>query len=132
MAESLPAGLKREVAILKDAGFGAVRPPEQTVWGWSLRLKGLILPNGTRTDALVLLPKNYPLSSPIGFYLNNNATVGNLDQSHLFDGQAYHGAQTIPGWRWFCGIADGWKPGRHTLLSYVNVVMSLFNEEESS
>ncbi|OAI26761.1 hypothetical protein A1355_18480 [Methylomonas koyamae] len=128
---SLPAALKREFEDLKSAGFGGIRPPEQTDWGWCLRLKELILPDGTRTDALVLLPKNYPLSSPIGFYLKENAILGTLDRSHLFEGRAYHGAQVIPGWRWFCGIAEGWRPGRHSLLSYVNVVMTLFNEVEN-
>ncbi|MFM8341738.1 MAG: hypothetical protein ACKN9F_05920 [Methylomonas sp.] len=123
--------LRQEIAGLKRAGYGWVEPAQKTEWGWMVRLKGVILPNGVRTDAMVLLPDNYPLVSPIGFYVKQGAETANLDTSHLFENRAYHGALDLSehGWRWFCGIAQGWKPGKHTLVSYINIVFMLFNDQ---
>ena len=122
--------LQEEIAALKRAGFGWIEPPKPTQWGWTVELKGIILPNGTRTNALVLLPDTYPLVSPIGFYIKTGAATANLDTSHLFDNKAFHGAVNLSehGWQWFCGIAEGWKPNRHTLVSYINIVFMLFND----
>jgi hypothetical protein len=115
---------------LRAGGFGAVPPPEQTQWGWAIRMKGLTLAGGVRTDAMILLPANYPAVSPIGFYLRQGAVKGTLDQSHLFDA-AYHGAPNLTkdGWQWFCGIVDNWMPGRHSLLTYVACVFAMFTNE---
>jgi hypothetical protein len=95
-----------------------------------VRLRGLTLPGGVRTDALVLLPNNYPLAGPIGFYVREGAATGALDTSHLFDELVAHGAPDLSarGWQWFCGIAEGWQPGRHTLVSYLTLVLALFND----
>jgi hypothetical protein len=125
----VPNALKPEVEALKRAGFGAVPQPELSEWGWSVRLKGMPLPGGCRTDALILLPRNYPNASPIGFYLKKGAAIGGLDTGHLYDG-AYHGAQDLTkhGWQWFCGIAEGWRPGRHTLVTYLSLVQSMLAE----
>jgi len=125
--------LQQEIAGLKRAGFGWVEPAQQTEWGWMVRLKGVTLPNGVRTDAMVLLPDNYPLVSPIGFYVRQGAATANLDTSHLYGQRAYHGAINLSehGWQWFCGIAEGWKPGKHTLVSYINIVFMLFNDQRS-
>lgn len=121
--------LKPEVEALKRAGFGAVPPPELSEWGWSVRLKGMPLPGGSRTDAMILLPRNYPHASPIGFYLKKGAALGGLDSDHLYEG-AYHGALDLTehGWQWFCGIAEGWRPGRHTLVTYLSLVQSMLAE----
>jgi hypothetical protein len=123
--------LQQEINALKRAGFGWAEPARKTEWGWMVRLKGVILPNGVRTDAMVLLPDNYPLVSPIGFYVKQGAATANLDTSHLFEHRAYHGAVDLSehGWQWFCGIAEGWKPGKHTLVSYINIVFMLFNDK---
>ena len=126
----LPDALHREVEALKRAGFGGVERPLASRIGWGLRLRGLTLPGGVRTDALVLLPNNYPLAGPIGFYVREGAATGGLDTAHLFDDLVAHGAPDLHsrGWRWFCGIAEGWQPGRHTLVSYLTLVLALFND----
>lgn len=128
--QKLPPALRREVEELHNSGFGAVPEPEMTQWGWAIRMKGLILAGGIRTDAMVLLPAVYPAASPIGFYLRKGANAGTLDQGHLFD-RGYHGALDLSahGWQWFCGVVDGWTPGRHTLLSYVTCVFAMFANE---
>ena len=132
-AADLPARLRKEAADLRGAGFGGVEDPKEEPWGWSLTLKGLILPGGVRTDAMVVLPNNYPMVSPIGFYLRRGKEKGKLDQDHLFDGRAYHGAQDLSayGWQWYCGIVQ-WKPNRYTLVTYLSIVLSLFNENQGA
>ncbi|NWH06444.1 hypothetical protein [Desulfobacter latus] len=119
----------KEVRAIKKAGFGAVPSPKETRWGWCVRLKGLTLPGGSRTDAMILLPKNYPNASPIGFYLKAGANTGGLDRGHLYD-TTYHGAVDLSahGWQWFCGIAEGWKPGRHNLVTYLSMVLTMLSE----
>ncbi|WP_300718258.1 hypothetical protein [uncultured Desulfovibrio sp.] len=129
-AGGLPPVLKKEVAELHAAGFGAVPPPEKSKWGWVIKLKGLVLAGGIRTDAMILLPAAYPAACPIGFYLREGACTGTLDTGHVFKG-AYHGAPDLSadGWMWFCGVAGDWIPGRHTLLSYVTCVFAMFTNE---
>jgi len=133
-AAELPEQIRKEADALSRAGFGSIGKPVHTEWGWQLELKGMILPGGMRTDALVLLPKNYPLASPIGFYVRRGAKVGKLDPEHIFPNSAHHGAENLSkeGWQWFCGIAEGWKPNRHTIVSYISMVFSLFNDKESA
>ena len=123
--------LQEEIAGLKRAGYGWIEPPTHTQWGWVVELKGIVLPNGVKTNAMVLLPDTYPLVSPIGFYIKNGASVASLDTSHLFNKTVYHGAVNLSehGWQWFCGIAEGWKPNKHTLVSYINIVFMLFNDQ---
>ena len=123
--------LQVEIAGLKRAGYGWIEPPTHTQWGWVVELKGIVLPNGVKTNAMVLLPDTYPLVSPIGFYIKNGAPVAGLDTSHLYSKSAYHGAVNLSeqGWQWFCGIAEGWKPNKHTLVSYINIVFMLFNDQ---
>ena len=124
--------LQREASGLGRAGFGAVPAPEKCRWGWKIRLKGMTLPGGIRTDALILLPANYPLSSPIGFYIRKGSHLGDLDTSHLYDQRTYHDAVDLSGegWQWFCGIVQNWKPGRHNLVTYMSLILAFFNEKE--
>ena len=128
---ALERALKTETDILKAAGLGSIPEPRLEKWGWSVRMKGFVLPGGTRTDAMICLPDNYPMTSPIGFYLKNGASIGGLDTEHLFEKKAYHGAKDLSGegWAWFCGVTDSWEPGRHNLLSYVNAVMAFLTEK---
>jgi hypothetical protein len=123
--------LKDEVKILKSAGLGFVPEPALEGWGWSVRMKGLVLPGGSRTDAMICLPENYPISSPMGFYIKKGESPGGADTSHLFSSAVYHGAKNLSkeGWAWFCGVPQTWIPGRHNLLSYVNAVMTLLTEK---
>lgn len=105
---------------------------QKTKWGWGVRMQGLILPGGSRTDALVLLPASYPLASPIGFYLKKGANVGGLDTNHLYQ-RSYHGAPDLgaEGWQWFCGVAEGWIPGRHELLGFISAVFAMLSERSA-
>ena len=130
--DSIPEEIMREVRILRSAGFGAVPDPQKTKWGWGVRMQGLILPGGSRTDALVLLPASYPLASPIGFYLKKGANVGGLDTNHLYQ-RSYHGAPDLgaEGWQWFCGVAEGWIPGRHELLGFISTVFAMLSERSA-
>ena len=125
----IPSELMRAVRTLRSAGFGSVPDPQKTEWGWVIRMKGLILPGGSRTDALILLPGAYPLVCPIGFYLRKGANVGGLDTAHLFSG-SYHGAPDLSkeGWLWFCGVAENWQSGRHDLLGFIAAVYAMLSE----
>jgi hypothetical protein len=67
------------------------------------------------------------LVAPLGFYLKEGANTGGLDLSHLHD-QTYYGAPDRPGWQWFCGVMEGWEPGRHTLVTYLTQVLALFDD----
>ena len=127
---SLPSALHEELQGLRRAGFGGITPPEPSPEGWRLRLRGLTLPGGVRTDALILLPKTYPLAAPIGFYLATGAASANLDRSHLFN-RSYHGAPDLirEGWHWYCGVADHWRPGHHTLVAYLTVTLAFFADQ---
>jgi len=124
---ALPAALRRELDGLRRAGFGGVEAPTPSAEGWRLRLRGLTLPGGVRTDALIVLPKTYPLAAPIGFYLRKGAETAQLDRSHLYS-RSYHGAPDLAseGWQWYCGVADNWRPGDHTLISYMSVTLAFF------
>ena len=129
-SQPLPAALRAELDGLKRSGFGGVGAPEPSPEGWRLRLRGLTLPGGVRTDALILLPRTYPLTAPIGFYLANGAATANLDHSHLFN-RSYHGAPDLSaeGWHWYCGVADNWRPGHHTLVAYLTVTLAFFADQ---
>lgn len=129
----LPNALRQEIDGLRRAGFGGVDTPCSSPEGWRLRLRGLTLPGGVRTDALILLPKTYPLAAPIGFYLAKGEKMANLDQSHLFN-RSYHGAPDLisEGWQWYCGVTDDWHPGRHTLIAYLTVTLAFFADKAVS
>jgi hypothetical protein len=122
--------LRKEAQALQRAGYGSIGSPVKKEWGWELRLNGLTLPGGVRTDALVLVPLTYPAAGPIGFYVRQGAAKANLDQHHLYN-TGHHGAPDLSsqGWQWFCGVVKNWKPGRHTLISYLSIVLSMFNEK---
>jgi hypothetical protein len=132
-SQPVPAALRDEFDGLRRSGFGGVGDLEQSPEGWRLRLRGLTLPGGVRTDALVLLPRTYPLAAPIGFYLARGAATAHLDQSHLFN-RSYHGAPDLSGegWQWYCGVADNWRPGHHTLVAYVTVTLAFFADRAVS
>ena len=124
---ALSASLREELQGLRRSGFGGIGNPVASPEGWRLRLRGLTLPGGVRTDALILLPKTYPLAAPIGFYLASGAASAQLDRSHLFD-RSFHGAPDLSdeGWHWYCGVTDNWRPGHHTLVTYLTVTLAFF------
>lgn len=114
--------LEHHLAGLRDLGF-AHETPRRTAQGIRLRLKGFTLPDGSRTDLLLVLPPQFPLLPPIGFYLRGDAVTGGLDLSHLFPKTAYHQAPNLSNepeaWRWYCLIVERWDPARHTLAGFV-------------
>lgn len=129
-AAAIPERLSAEVKGLERAGYAGIGKPEQTAEGIRLRLKGVTLPGGIRSDVLILLPLNYPMACPIGFYVKKGANLGTIDTTHLYGDRTYHKAIDLSGegWQWFCGVVKDWKPYRHTLLSYVMTALSMFNE----
>ncbi len=69
--------------------------------GWNLNLAPL----------MIVFPRGYPTTPPIGFYLPNTLESPN---GHFF-GTAYHGAAEAPirkGWNWYCCTvkAGAWQP----------------------
>jgi hypothetical protein len=67
---------------------------------------------------LIIFPEGYPITPPIGFYLNRKFRLktGELDP-HL-TGTPHDGASNLQaqGWQWYCvrleqDSAGGWRPG---------------------
>ena len=89
---------------------------------------------------MIVFPKMYPETPPIGFYLNQkfHLKAGGYD-SHA-TGTAYHGAPDLlqSGWHWYCVTvvegAGGWSPSSDysnpdNLWTYLNMVReSLTND----
>lgn len=67
---------------------------------------------GVSTASMLLIfPRDYPTTPPIGFYLPASLQSPN---GHFY-GQAYHGASSAPtleGWNWYCCTvnAGSWRP----------------------
>jgi hypothetical protein len=83
-----PATLLQEWQALLRGGYGQIDLPEETNWGFAIKLNAFALPGGVRTNALVLLPKEYPLIPPIGFYIHERGLAAvkslGIDVRHLF------------------------------------------------
>jgi len=66
---------------------------------------------------LIVFPQTYPISPPLGFYLDRRFPLaGGSGDPHL-TGTAYHGAPDLltQGWNWYCvqplaAAAGGWCP----------------------
>ena len=113
--------LAAHLAGLRELGLGQVEA-ERSAQGIRVRLRGYILPGGSRTDMLILLPMQFPVLPPEAFFLQRDAAIGHLDLGHLYARWACHGAPNLPaeaeGWLGYCLIAD-WDPRRHTLAGFV-------------
>ncbi len=66
---------------------------------------------------MIIFPKSYPTTPPIGFYLNKKFRLKSGNQDNHFIGQAYHGAPDLlsHGWHWYCVTMNtdsqgGWNP----------------------
>lgn len=122
--------IRREIAGLKAAGLRDAQRVESPAGAADvrIRLRGLTLANGARTDALVLLPLNFPAAAPIGFYVRKGAHHA-LDEVHLFETRTFHGAPDLSaqGWAWFCAVPRAWKPGRHSLAGWVLAAIAFLN-----
>jgi hypothetical protein len=67
------------------------------------------------TALLVVLPKEYPMLPPVGFYLPDDIPCAH--DSHLMSFAA-HGASSAPireGWKWYCVFIENgaWRPQRN-------------------
>ena len=131
---SLPAELWTEWRALVQGGYGKISPPEETNWGFAVKLDGFALPGGVRTNAMVLLPRDYPITPPIGFYIHENGLAAvkalGIDVRHLFPDTTYYGAPNFAnhGWAWFCLKFQPWRPGHHTLISIIMMVSAVIAE----
>lgn len=131
---STPALLQQEWRALQRGGYGQIKPPQETHWGFAIMLNGFTLPHGVRTDAFILLPKDYPIIPPIGFYIHENGLAAvkrlGIDVRHLFPNKTFYGAPNFAnhGWAWFCLKFQPWRPGHHTLLGVVMMVAAVIAE----
>ena len=131
---ALPAQLVKEWRALQRSGYGSITEPHESTWGYAIELYGFALPSGVRTNAMVLLPKDYPTMPPIGFYIHQNglaaAKANGIDLQHLFPDKTFYGAPNFAqsGWAWFCLKFQPWRPGRYTLISIVMMVTSVIAE----
>jgi hypothetical protein len=131
---SMPALLQQEWRALQRGGYGQIAAPEETAWGFAIKLCAFALPGGVRTNALILLPKDYPMTPPIGFYIHEKGLAAvkalGIDVRHLFPDKTFYGAPNFSnhGWAWFCLKVQPWRPGHHTLLGIVMMVAAVIAE----
>ena len=90
---------------------------------------------------LILFPETYPLSPPIGFYLDREFRLkdGGTD-GHLI-GRGLHSAPDLRahGWHWYCvrveeGVQGGWRPSARydqpdNLRTYLNTVREVLTND---
>jgi hypothetical protein len=131
---ALPTSLVTEWHGLQRGGYGQIGAPVETAWGFAIELKSFALPGGVRVPAMVLLPKDYPVMPPLGFYIHKTGldTVRSLgiDVRHLFPDKTYYDAPNLAqyGWAWFCLKFNPWRPGHHTLIGIVMMVAAMMAE----
>ena len=131
---SIPAKLTAEWQALQRGGYGQIGSPVETAWGFVVELSSFLLPGGVRTRAMVLLPKDYPVTPPLGFYIHESGLDAvrsqGIDVRHLFPDKTYYGAPNLAqkGWAWFCLKFEPWRPGRHSLIGIVMMVAAVMAE----
>lgn len=90
---------------------------------------------------LILFPESYPLTPPIGFYLNREFRLkdGGTD-GHLI-GRGLHSAPDLRdlGWFWYCvhvkeGVQGGWRPSARydqpdNLRTFLNTVREVLTND---
>jgi hypothetical protein len=92
------------------------------------------------TKLMIVPPPTYPLTPPIGFYLNQKFHLKGGGADPHATGHAYHGAPDLirNGWYWYCVTitngAGGWQPSADyrqpdNLWTFLNMVReSLTND----
>jgi hypothetical protein len=126
--------LLREWHALQRGGYGQIDPPIETAWGFCIQLNNFTLPGGVRTSAMVLLPRDYPIVPPLGFYIDRSGVDAvralGIDTRHLFPDKTFYGAPNFAqhGWAWFCLKFEPWRPNHHTLISIIMMVAAIITE----
>lgn len=148
--DSYPIGLDRKTRIAQEVLMVAPRfaerggvyfDEENSDW---LMIPKYSLPSRWREpwcQLLIVFPTTYPVSPPIGFYLNKRfrLATGRKDQ-HLL-GDAQHGAANLVrnGWYWYCveiltGFG-GWQPSPNynepdNLWTFLNLIRDVLTNDE--
>src|SRR5262249_50794880 len=83
---------------------------------------------------LIIFPAGYPITPPIGFYLNRKFKLKNGKADPHLTGSAHDGASDLlaQGWQWYCvripqNSAAGWQPSPdyrepHNLWTFLAMV----------
>ncbi|MFI5398505.1 MAG: hypothetical protein ACHQ9S_23490 [Candidatus Binatia bacterium] len=110
-----------------------------------LRIQQFALPDRWQhrwAQLLIVFPQTYPVSPPLGFYLDRkfSLAVGGGDP-HL-TGSAYHGAPDLlaQGWYWYCvqplaAAQGGWRPSADyrtpdNLWSFLALVRDVLSNDQ--
>ena len=111
--------IRREVEMIapRFAGQGGVDYDEAN--GDWLMIPKYPLPEKWRArwcKLLIVFPDAYPVTPPVGFYLNRRFRLKSGGNDPHLLGQGYHGAPSllVQGWYWYCvnvtSGAGGWHP----------------------
>ena len=104
-------------------------------------VQNMPLPDGFKPDYIdvLLIVDKYPAMPPIGIYLlerNNAALISQLSRIFNVMNQGFHGAVTVPGYRWICFHYQGgmWKFNHRRVSAGDNLckfLTSFYNHLES-
>lgn len=90
---------------------------------------------------LIVFPPTYPVSAPLGFYLNKNFRLTGGDRDPHLVGFGAHGADDLrsAGWFWYCvqttGGPGGWQPSADSrepdnLWTFLTLVREVLTNDE--
>ena len=89
---------------------------------------------------LIVFPEAYPVTPPIGFYLNRRFSLKDGGKDHHLTGSAYHSAPDLraQGWHWYCVNVSkgrgGWRPSADyrtpdNLWTYLALIREVLTSE---
>lgn len=112
--------IRKEVVMVAEyfSRYKGVRYDEENA-DW-LIIPKYRLPEGWRDrwcSLLIVFPEGYPLTPPIGFYLNRRFKLADGTPDPHLTGNAHYGAPDLQGanWHWYCvrledAASGGWRP----------------------
>ncbi len=110
-----------------------------------LRIRRFALPERWQhrwAQLLIVFPQTYPLSPPLGFYLDKQFPLANGSGDPHLTGSAHYGAPTLlaQGWHWYCvrplGAREGgWRPSADyhesdNLWSFLALVRDVLSNDQ--